>query len=202
MKHLFLGVAAAAVLLVPGAARAQIETYTFDKAHTQILFFVNHLGFSMSQGEFHEYDGAFTFNRGEPEKSKVDVTIQTASIDMDDEKWDAHMKNADFFDVENFPTMSFKSTGIEVTGENSANITGDLTILETTKPVTLAVVHNKSGVHPFNGKFVAGLSGTTTIKRSDFGMNFGIPGVADEVQIRLEVEGFREELGSDGVSNQ
>ena len=190
------------VLGFSSSAQAEIEKYSFDKAHTQILFFVNHLGFSNSQGEFHEYDGHFLFNRAEPAKSSVDVTIQTASIDMDDEKWDAHMKNADFFDVENFPTMSFKSTGIEVTGENSANITGDLTILETTKPVTLAVVHNKSGVHPFNGKFVAGLSGTTTIKRSDFGMNFGIPGVADEVQIRLEVEGFREELGSDGVSNQ
>ena len=193
MKRFLLSVAAVAVLALPGAAQAQVETYSFDKAHTQILFFVNHLGFSMSQGEFHEYDGSFTFDRGAPENSSIDVSIQTASIDMDDEKWDAHMKNEDFFNVEAFPTMAFKSTGIEVTGENTANITGDLTILETTKPVTLAVTHNKSDVHPFSGKYVAGLSGTATIKRSDFGMNYGIPGVADEVQIRLEVEGIRAE---------
>ena len=102
------------------------------------------------------------------------------------------MKNEDFFNVEKFPTMTFKSTNIEITGENTANITGDLTILDTTKPVTLDVTHNKSGVHPFNGEFVAGLSATTTVKRSDFGMTYGLPAVGDDVEIRLEVEGFRE----------
>ena len=189
MHRFVIIAAAAAFLFIPVSARAEIEKYTFDKAHTQILFFVDHLGFSMSQGEFHDYDGHFVFNRAEPAKSSIDVTIQTASIDMDHEKWDAHMKNEDFFNVEAFPTMRFKSTDIEVTGENTANITGDLTILETTKPVTLSVTHNKSGVHPFSGKYVAGLSATTTVKRSDFGMTYGIPGVGDDVEIRLEVEG-------------
>lgn len=179
-------------LFVSLPAHAQIETYTFDKAHTQILFFVDHLGFSKSQGEFHEYSGGFTFNRGEPEKSKIDVTIQTASIDMDHEKWNAHMKNEDFFDVEKFPTMTFKSTGISVTGDDTANITGDLTILGVTKPVTLAVTHNKSGVHPFSGKFVAGFSASGTVKRSEFGMDYGLPAVGDDIELRIEVEGYRE----------
>ena len=110
-------------------AQAQIETYDFDKAHTQILFFVNHLGFSNSQGEFHTYDGQFTFDRTAPENSEIDISIHTDSIDMDDEKWNAHMKNEDFFNVEKFPKMTFKSTKIDVTGENTANITGNLTIL-------------------------------------------------------------------------
>ncbi|MBI1300723.1 MAG: polyisoprenoid-binding protein [Alphaproteobacteria bacterium] len=165
--------------------------YTFDKAHTQILFFVDHLGFSMSQGEFHDYDGHFHFNEKEPAKSDVEVVIQTASIDMDDEKWDEHMKNADFFNVEKFPTMTFKSTAIEVTSDNTANITGDMTILDVTKPVVLAVKHNKSDTHPFSGKYVSGFSATTTIKRSEFGMNYGLPGVGDDVEVRIEVEAVR-----------
>lgn len=180
------------------SAQAQIETYEFDKAHTQILFFVNHLGFSNSQGEFHDYDGSFTFDRGQPENSKIDVTIKTGSIDMDDEKWDDHMKNEDFFHVEKYPDMTFSSTGIEITGENTANITGDLTLLGVTKPVTLSVTHNKSGKHPFGGKYVAGFSAFATLKRSEFGMTYGLPMVGDDVEIRIEVEGIRhDDAGTD-----
>ncbi|MGH1377916.1 MAG: YceI family protein [Alphaproteobacteria bacterium] len=168
-----------------------VESYTFDKAHTQILFFVDHLGFSKSQGEFLDFDGSFNFDLKNPEKSNVDVTINTAGLDMDDEKWNAHMKNADFFDVEKFPTMTFKSTSIEVTGENTANITGDLTLLEVTKPVVLSVKHNKSGKHAFSGEYVSGFSATTTIKRSEFGMKYGLPMIGDDVEVRLEIEGVR-----------
>lgn len=179
------------------AETAKVEHYTFDKAHTQILFFVNHLGFSNSQGEFHEYDGFFNFDRENPENSKIDVTIKTSSIDMDDKEWDDHMKNEDFFHVEKFPTMTFKSTDIEVSGENTADITGDLTLLGVTKPVTLNVTHNKSGRHPYSGKYVSGFSATTTLKRSDFGMTYGLPAVGDEVEIILEVEGIRTEEESE-----
>ena len=183
----------ALVLGFSTSAMAAAERYSFDKAHTQILFFVNHLGFSYSQGEFHDYDGHFTFDQENPASSEIDVTIKTASIDMDDEKWDAHMKNKDFFDVEQFPNMTFKSTAIEVTGDNTANITGDLTLLGVTKPVVLAVTHNKTGKHPFSGKTVSGFSATTTVKRSEFGMTYGLPGVGDDVEIRIEVEGERAE---------
>ena len=189
---------AAMTLLHVQPARAQIETYDFDKAHTPILFFADHLGFSKSQGEFHRYDGSFTFNRAAPEQSTVELTIQTSSIDMDDDKWNDHMKNKDFFDVEQFPTMIFKSTAIEKTGDQTGTITGDLTILETTKPVTLDVIFNKAGVHPFNKKYVAGFSATTKIKRSDFGMKYGLPLIGDEIDIMLEVEGFRQ---NDEISN-
>ncbi|MEM7618527.1 MAG: YceI family protein [Pseudomonadota bacterium] len=203
MRKLFLAALSVAFITGFGApAKAEIETYTFDKAHTQILFFVNHLGFSNSQGEFHEYDGAFTFDRDNPENSNVNVTIQTTSIDMDDDKWDAHMKNEDFFNVDKFPEMTFNSTGVEVTGENTANITGDLTILGVTQPVTLAVTHNKSAKHPFSGKFVAGFSAAAKIKRSDFGMNYGLPAIGDEVNLMIEVEGFRKEEAGEGTGNK
>lgn len=191
MRAVLLSAVLVFVSVLP--ARAEVERYGFDKTHTQILFFVDHLGFSKSQGEFHDYDGFIEFNREDPQKSKVEVTIQTASIDMDDEKWDAHMKNKDFFDVENFPSMAFRSTGISVTGENTAEVAGDLTILGTTKPVVLDVTFNKAGKHPFSGAYVAGFSGTAHIKRSDFGMTYGLPGVGDDVYVRLEVEGIRED---------
>ena len=196
MRHTILLTAlGAAMMFMPSGARAQVEKYSFDKAHTQILFFADHLGFSKSQGEFHDYDGYFIFNRDEPEKSSLNVTIQTQSIDMDDEKWDAHMKNEDFFDVGQFPTMTFKSTRIDVTGDNSANITGDLTILGVSRPATLAVTHNKSARHPFSDRFVAGFSAAATVRRSAYGMDYGLPLLGDDVEIRIEAEGIRQEQG-------
>jgi len=169
------------------------ERYSFDKAHTQILFFVDHLGFSKSQGEFHDYDGFIEFDQENPENSKVEVVIQTKSIDMDDEKWDKHMRNSDFFDVKKYPTMRFKSTEIIVTGENTADIVGNLTILKKTQPVTLKTTFNKADIHPYSKKYVAGFSATTQIKRSDFNMRYALPGVGDDVEIRIEVEALRDE---------
>lgn len=168
--------------------------YTFDKVHTQVLFFADHVGFSKSQGEFLDFDGSFTFDQEHPEKSNVDVTIKVSSIDMDDEKWNAHMKNADFFNVEKFPTMTFQSTSIEVTGDNMANITGDFTLLGVTKPVILVVKHNKSDKHAFSGKYVSGFSASTIIKRSEFGMKYGLPMIGDDIEVRIEVEGVRDEV--------
>lgn len=182
----------ALALLMAFPAHAAQESYSFDKAHTQILFNVSHLGFSQSWGEFLDYDGHILFNEEDPKNSEVNITIKTASIDMDDEKWDEHMKNEDFFDVEKFPEMSFKSNAIDITGDNTANIKGDLTILGVTKPVTLETKFNKAGKHAFSGKYVAGFSATTQINRSDYGMDYGLPLVGDEVNIILEVEAIRD----------
>ncbi len=195
MKKLFLSLLAITIASgFANTAQAEIEKYHLDKTHSQILFFVNHIGFSNSLGKFHESEGYFTFDRKTPENSRIDFTVQTASIAMGDNTWNEHMKGKNFFNVEKFPSMAFKSTGIKITGENTADITGDLTILDVTKPVTLKTIHNKSGKHPFSGKYTTGLSATTTIKRSEFGMIYGLPLVGDEVTIRIEVEAHREEL--------
>jgi len=170
--------------------------YIFDKDHTQILFFVDHLGFSKSQGEFHGYDGYFIFDQENPKNSKVEVTIKTSSIDMDSDKWNEHMKSPDFFNVEVFPDMTFKSTDIKITGKKTADITGDLTLLGVTKPVILKTTYNKSDKHPFSGKYVSGFSAKAKIKRSDFGMAYGLPAVGDEAEIMIEVEGIRVDQGS------
>lgn len=185
-------------LMFAAPARAQVETYTLDKPHTQVIFNINHLGFSNSYGKFTDYEGTITLDRDNLANSSVEVTIQTGSIDLDDEKWNAHMKNEDFFNVEKYPTMTFKSTHVEVTGDNTANVTGDLTLLGETRPVTLAVTHNKSGKHPMADKQGVGFSATGTLKRSDFGMNYGLPMVEDEVDLIIEVEAYGEAPATPG----
>lgn len=168
------------------------DRYAFDKAHTQILFFVDHLGFSKSQGEFHDYDGSFTFDPEDWSKAAVEVSIRTHSIDMDDHAWDKHLRNEDFFHVSKYPTMDFRSTRVEPTGERTAKVHGELTLLGVTQPVTLDVTFNKAGEHFLSKQWIAGFSATTTLKRSDFGMTYGLPAVGDPVEVRLEVEGVRQ----------
>lgn len=171
---------------------AHATEYVLEKPHTQILFSVSHLGFSFSHGKFTDFDGRFTFNPDTPEDGHVDVTIKTESIEMNHKKWNAHMKNADFFNVTEYPEMRFVSTKIEKTGENTGKITGNLTLLDVTKPVTLDVTYNKSGIHPFTKSYISGFSARGSLKRSDFGMNYGIPNVGDKVNLIIEVEGIRQ----------
>ncbi len=173
-------------------AMAAPETFILDKPHTQIVFSVNHLGFSLSYGKFLDYEGTLQLDMADPKNSSVEVSIKTASLDMGDAKWNEHMKSADFFNVEKFPVMTFKSTAVEVTSEKSANVTGDLTILGVTKPVVLAVNYYGSGKHPMMNRTETGFSATTKIKRSDFGMNYGLPMVGDEVDIIIEAEAFQD----------
>lgn len=174
------------------------EVYTLDKPHTQILFTIDHLGFSQSTGKFLDYSGSFMLDRLNPENSSVNVTINTDSLDLGDRTWNEHMKKADFFNVAAFPVMTFRSTSVSPTGSDTADVAGDLTILGVTRPVVLKVRHNKSGPLPFGEKFVAGFNAETTIKRSDFGMDYGLPMVGDDVAIRISAEGVQE--GYQGAS--
>lgn len=174
---------------ISAGAQAKPMNFTLDKPHTQILFSVNHLGFSNSHGKFTDYSGKFTFDPDAPATSNVDVSINSKSLELNDAKWNEHVQSADFLDVAKFPAITFKSTKIDVTGKNTANITGDLTLHGVTKPVVLTTVFNKIGQHPMTGKKVAGFSATTAIKRSEFGIVTAIPNVADDVIITLEVEG-------------
>ncbi|MBN8520760.1 MAG: polyisoprenoid-binding protein [Alphaproteobacteria bacterium] len=181
-----------ALMAISPRAYAEIETYTLEKPHTQIIFSVSHLGFSHSYGKFTDFDGTIIFDRGQPEKSKVEAVIRTASIEMNDQKWNEHMIGKDFFNVEAFPEMTFKSINILKTGDKTAKLSGELTLLGVTKPVTLDVVFNKADKHPMKDIRMAGFSATGKIKRSDFGMSYGLPMVGDDVNIILEVEAIQE----------
>lgn len=179
---------AAAVLALSASPALAADEFAFDHSHTHVLFFVDHLGFSTTQGEFLEFDGTLMLDTEAPENSSVTVSIATDSIDTGYADRDEHLRSGDFFNVEEYPEMTFASTGVTVTGENSAEVAGDLTILGVTQPVTLDVTLNGLGAHPFNGSTVAGFSATTTISRSDFGMDFGVPAIGDEIEIRIETE--------------
>lgn len=184
----------AVAFLSSSPAIAAADKFKFDTAHTQVMFSVSHMGFSFSHGRFLKFDGSFTFDEEKPETSTVEMTIDTTGIDMGLKAWDDHLKGADFFNVEKFPSMTFKTTKVEKTGEKTGKVTGDLTLLGVTKPVTLDVTYNGSGIHPYSKSYVAGFSGVGTLKRSDFGMTYGLPGVGDDVTLKIEVEGVRQDF--------
>ncbi|NVK19436.1 MAG: polyisoprenoid-binding protein [Methylocystaceae bacterium] len=180
--------AAIAFGLTTSVAQAEPVKYTFDKAHTSIEFHINHLGFSNFQGEFQDFDGTLVFDEAAPTKSSVDVTIDVNSVDTDVAKLDEHLKSADFFNVTKFPSMSFKSKSITVTGDKTGKIVGDFTLMGVTKELTLDVTLNKSAQHPMMKIPAVGFSATGVIKRSEFGMSTFVPAVADDVFIRIETE--------------
>lgn len=185
----FLTLTAASLLLV-APAQAETRTYTLDKPHTQVLFNINHLGFSTSWGKFTDYQGTIQYNKDKPAESKVDVTIKTTSLDLGDATWNEHVSEAKYLNVAQHPEMRFKSTKIDVTGADTAKITGDLTLNGVTKPVTLDTKLVKAGTHPMSGKDGIGLSATGSLKRSDFGIVESVPYVADTVNLVIEVEAY------------
>ena len=193
----FTAIALAALLLAatPAAAASTTpEKYTFDPAHTQVMFSVSHLGMSHSHGRFGKFDGYFTFDVKKPETSVIDVTIDATSIDMGSKEWEDHICGADFLNTDKFPKMTFKSTAVKRTGPMNGTVTGDLTLLGVTKPVTLDVTFNKAGRHPYMKNLVAGFSINGKLNRADFGMAKHIPDVGDEVKIMIEVEGIRQDF--------
>ena len=180
--------AAAALLLVAGVAVAAPVRYDLDPNHTRIDFSWTHFGFSHPMGRFDRFDGDFRFDPADPTKSSVTVTIPVSSIDTGVAKLDAHLQTADFFDVANYPTATFKSTRVERAGEHGLEVTGDLTLHGVTKPVVLDVVINKIGPHPMAGRAAAGFDATATIKRSDFGISNYVPNVSDEIELSISTE--------------
>ena len=164
------------------------EIYKFDTNHTSINWSANHFGFSSPSGKFTDVDGTLTLDEASPQNSLVEIIIKTDSISTGNSKFDEHLKSPDFFYTEKFPTAKFVSTSVTPFGKTSAKVQGNLTLLGITKPVTLNVKVNKIGLNPINQKKTAGFSATTSIKRSQFGMEFGLPGISDEVKIAIESE--------------
>lgn len=164
------------------------EDFVFDKAHTQILLEVDHLGFAPLTGQFLDFDGSLTIDQDAPENSAVSVTIDAASIFTAHEARDAHLRNEDFLNVEAYPEITFVSTEIRQTGESTAEIVGDLTILGETREVILDTTLNNLAPHPFNQNLTAGFSATTSFSRSDFGMTWGVPVIGDDVIVRINTE--------------
>jgi len=164
------------------------DSYKLDPTHTSVIFIVNHLGFSDYQGRFGGVTGELTLDREDPSASSATITIDLNQIDSGVEALDNHMKTADFFNVEEFPTATFTSTSVELVGDNAATVTGDLTLLGETKPLVLDVTLSGEGTHPMTGDEVVGFSADGVVTRTDYGMDFLVPGVGDEVTLQISSE--------------
>jgi polyisoprenoid-binding protein YceI len=174
---------------VPGKAdpaRVTAGTYKADSAHTQIAFKVNHLGFNAYHGLFGDSTGTLILDPARPSAAKVDIEIPMSGIATTSAKLTEHLKSADFFDAAKFPTGRFQSTSVEVSGTN-ATITGNLTLKGVTRPVTLTAKFTGAGKGPMNGLETVGFEATASIRRSDFGISYGIPFVPDEVPLEITV---------------
>ncbi len=183
-----LSSAAFAAALVAAPALAEPVNYVLDQGHSQILFQVNHLGYSTTYGMFSGFDGQIVFDAEAPAASSVSVSFPVATMLTGWEARYQHFMSPDFFDPAKDQTVTFTSTGIEVTGENTAKITGDLTLNGVTKSVVLDTVLNQAGEHPMEKKAWLGFTATTTLVRSEFGLGAFTPYISDEVPLTINVE--------------
>ena len=176
----------ASLMTVPVAGQAS-ETYTIDPTHTSVTWTINHFDFSHPWGKFSLITGTLTLDEQNPPNSQVTVTVPMKNLVTGFDKLDEHLKSNEFFDVATYPEATFASTKVTRTGDKTANVEGVLTMHGVSHPETLFVTLNKIGQN-FMKKQTAGFSATTTVKRSDFGMNAYAPGLGDEVKLYIESE--------------
>ena len=178
----------AIVALVAAPAFADPQTYALDPSHSQVIFSYDHLGFSTTHGMFSGFEGEILFDAEDPAASSVSVSMPVTSMFTGWEQREAHFMSADFFDAADDEMVTFESTSIEVTGDNTALITGDLTMNGVTQEVVLDTVMNQSGTHPMEQKPWIGFNATTSVLRSDFGVGAFAPAVSDDVEIMISLE--------------
>lgn len=175
-----------------------IEHYLIDTrgAHAFIQFRISHLGFSWLYGRFNEFEGQFSFDPSDPSNSRVEVTVQTASIDSNHERRDNHLRNEDFLTVEEFPEAHFRSTSFRHIEDDRYHMTGDFTLLGHTRSLDIEVEHVGAGVDPWGG-FRRGFTGRTSFALADFGIDYDLGPEAEIIEIILDVEGIRQDNGDD-----
>ncbi|MEW6590245.1 MAG: YceI family protein [Pseudomonadota bacterium] len=184
MKRIALFAALAAASF---AAQAAPVTYTIDNSHTYPYFTYNHLGFSNQTHRFDKTTGTVTLDR-KAKTGSVDVVIDATSVNTGYALFNEHIQAADFFDTTVYPTITFKSTGMKFKGDQPASVTGNLTIKDVTKPVTLKLTHFKCQPHPMLKVEACGANATTQVKRSEFNMGKNVPFVSDEVTLTIAIE--------------
>lgn len=169
----------------PGKADPRLVpagTYKVDPNHTQVTWMVNHLNFSLLQGQFGASGGSLTIDPRNPAATRLEVTFQVSQLSTTSAGFAEHLKNADYFDVATYPTARFVSTQVAWRG-TTATITGNLTIKNVTKPVTLQATFIGAGNNPLNSKLNFGFRATTNVNRSDFGLGRSAPIVSDKVDL-------------------
>lgn len=179
------------------SAVAAPAKYKIDPAHFSVGFLVHHIGYADTLGMFLEAEGSFTFDEAVPAVSDIEVTIEAESVFTNNDARDDHLKGGDFLDVDDHPEIRFSGREARKTGENTGEVTGDLTILGVSRPITLQVTMNKAGEYPFGSgpPYVVGVSVRGTVKRSEFGMTYAVENgwVGDDIEVLIEFEAIRQD---------
>ncbi|GAB2902547.1 YceI family protein [Uliginosibacterium flavum] len=189
MKKIVLAIALACFAL---AATAAPETYSIDPSHSAVRFGYDHLGWTFQQHRFDQFSGKLTLDRA-ARTASIDVTIDANSINTGSALFNGQLKEARFFDAANHPSISFKADQAKFDGDKLVSITGDLNIKGISKPVTLKLNSFVAGPHPIQKKRDGiGANAVAKVNRSDFGMDFQVPLVADEVALAFTVQAFKD----------
>ncbi len=187
-------VSAAILSTLAAGAQADMARYELDPEHTALYFTIEHIGYARVLGFFPDVEGSFTYDPDSRELGEVQVTIDAGSVITFNQARDGHVRDGDFLDVSQHPKITFTASGGTSESDTNGTVTGDLTILGQTNPVTLNVTLNKVAPYPFgHRRQVLGLSIDTSILRSEFGMTYGVDQglVGDEVRINIETEAMK-----------
>jgi len=179
-----------------GTVQAAAQHYTLDPSHTTVAFLVDHVGYAKTLGLFTDVSGTLTFDQETNIVDNIAITISTASVNTAHEARDKHVRNKDFLNVKEFPEMTFKATSTTLDASGAGELTGELTLLGKTQPLTLNVTLNKAENYPFGHKrFTLGVSATGELNRSDYGMDYGVANalVGDQIALTIETEAIQDE---------
>lgn len=190
MKKTIPLIASAFLFLFNVEATAAPEIFKLDPMHSYVLWHVSHFDFSNPSGKWFA-NGTLVLDKDDAQNDKVDITIKIDDLDTGIKELDDHLKGQLFFETKKYPTATFVSNKVDVIGEETAKVSGTLTLHGVSKQVVLNVKLNKMGISPVSNKMTTGFSGTAQIKRSDFGMTSFLPGVGDNVTLNFEVEAFK-----------
>jgi len=198
LKSSIVGLAA---LTLPLAAAAQVENYVIDPTHTVPYFETDHLGFATMRGRFDRASGKFSIDHA-AKTGSLEIVVETATVSTGDNERgnrprtrDEHLRSPDFFNVAEFPQMTFKSTAVKFAGDNPDTVQGNLTLLGVTKPLTLKIIRWKCGpdIRTQGKRYQCGGNATGVFKRSEFGMKYGLPAaIGDEVNLWMSFYGFKQ----------
>ena len=191
MNKLLLNTAVSAALVLSASAVNAAE-YVIDTkgAHAFVNFKIKHLGYSWLHGRFNTFDGEFNYDAEKPNVSQIMVNIDTASLDSNHAERDKHLRGKDFLNVDKYPTATFKSTKITFNNDDSGKVTGDFTLHGVTKSITFEIDKIGEGQDPWGG-YRVGFEGETSLKLSDYGINYNLGPASTHVDIGLFIEGIR-----------
>lgn len=181
----------ALLALLSAQAPAAMVTYRVDPSHTFPSYEIRHLGLSIQRGRFNATSGEVSLDR-EARKGSVDIVIDASSISTGNSELEQRLRGPDFFDSDLYPKITFKSTELGFTGDKLASVKGELTLHGVTRPVTLKVSEFRCDIHPTLKREACGAEASATLRRSEFGIRYGVPAVSDEVKLLLNIEAIRQ----------